>query len=308
MKNVVITGAGGFIGRNLTQKLLSNGITVYGIDIFPERLDSLRGSGNLITIEANLIQNFEIKDVISDNSIDAFFHLAWKGYGKDSNNFDIQLENVRETYNAAHAAGKLNCANFIIACSSHEYQKSSYNDVIGNAEGPSSIYGASKTAAKAYAKVVAHKSGMGFNGAIFTNVFGVGDYSNRTANYFIQQLLEGKPLNLVLGDKPYDWVYIDDVVEGLIRIAEKGIRGKEYYVGNTELRPFRQIIEEVRDIIAPQVEINCGAYNDTSYIDYSSIDTYELYRDTGFLAKCDFKESIRKTVDWLQTNNKAGKD
>lgn len=301
MKKAIVTGAGGFIGKNLVKTLLNNGVKVYGVTRDIERVKLLCEDTNFIPIEADFSSYEKLLDIIKEERIDTFYHLSWKGVDKDRNDFNVQYENVEATYKCAVLAGKLKCSKFVFACSSHEYQKKYFQDNYDKKNGYCSIYGASKKAAKAYAKVVAQEYNMAFNGAIFTNVFGVGDTSNRSTNTFIRKLLRGETIQVIKGDDLYDWTYIDDAVRGLIAIGQSGIDGKEYYVGSGMLRPFKDIINQVRDIVSPQSMLEFGAYPDTSYIDYSHIDIYELYNDTGYFPKCNFRDSILKTVDWIKS-------
>lgn len=298
MKKVIVTGAGGFIGGALTEFLLKKGVTVYGIDISKKVLEKYIGNNCFVAVVADFEKYEHLHEMIKDKEIDVFYHFAWQGYGKDTQNFDVQIKNVIGTERASEAAVNIGCQKFVFACSSYEYQK---NEVDGKT-GYCSVYGAAKTASKAFARTIVHRSNIDFCGAIFTNVFGVGDKSNRSTNSIIKQLLRGENLKAIKGDILYDWSYIDDVVGGLHAIGEKGIDGKEYYVGSNCLQPFKDIISEVRDILAPQVRIDFGAFNDNSYVDYTGLDIYELYRDTGFYPSSDFRESILKTANWVKEN------
>ena len=162
------------------------------------------------------------------------------------------------------------------------------------------IYGLAKQAAGDLLKAIAIKYNIHFNKVLFTNVFGIGDYSTRSTNTFIKQLLSGEDLRLIDGEHKHDWIYIDDAVQGMLAILKKGNNGMSYYVGNRKLNSFREIITEVRDILSPKAGLYFGCYDDNGYIDYSQIDLEALYRDTGFECKSDFKESIMKTAEWLK--------
>lgn len=301
MKKAVVTGAGGFIGGTITSMLLERGFIVYGIDVNEDSVERFKKYDNFTAVTADFSMYSKLSEIISERDFDTFFHFAWCGYGRDTNNFDVQLKNVIAVQQASNQAVKLGCKKFLMACSSHEYKMNCTADIEGAEIGPCSIYGASKTAAKTYAKVECHNGGIAFNGVIFTNVFGVGDRSARTPNFFIKKLLAGQDLDLIPGNDLYDWTYVDDIANMVIAVAEQGIDGKEYYVGSRMLRPFKEIITQVRDIISPSSKLNFGVFPDTSFIDYSGINIYELYNDTGVCARCDFKESVLKTAEWVKT-------
>ena len=165
-----------------------------------------------------------------------------------------------------------------------------------------SIYGVCKLCARELCNVLL-KDSMEFVATAFTNVFGVGDRSKRTANFFIHKLLMGQSLDLIEGDNAYDWTYIDDAVEGLIVVGEKGKNGKQYYIGSRVPLKFKEILTRVRDIICPTAELNFGKYNDNTYTDYSCFDLDALYNDTGFECRTDFREAVLKTAEWVKTMN-----
>ena len=295
MKTAIVTGAGGFIGGALTTFLLDKGVKVYGVDISEKALARHAGRECFIPVIAEFADYPRLHEKICDE-VDVFYHFAWQGYGKETQNFDVQITNVIGTEKACEAAGKIGCGKFVLACSSYEYQK---NEINGK-KGLCSVYGAAKAASKSFAAVVSHRAGMLFCGALFTNVFGVGDRSSRSTNTIIGKLLRGEDIDATKGDDLYDWSYIDDIVGGIYAIGEKGIDGKEYYVGSNRLRPFKDIISEVRDIVSPGSAIHFGTFEDNAYVDYTNIDVYQLYRDTGYYPLSDFKESIIKTAKWLQ--------
>lgn len=296
MKTAIITGAGGFIGGAMTTFLLDKGIKVYGVDISERTLARHMGREGFIPVIAEFADYPRLHEKIYDD-VDVFYHFAWQGYGKDTQNFDVQVNNVIATEKVCEAAGKIGCRKFVLACSSYEYQKNEIDSKMGLC----SIYGAAKAASKSFAQVVSHRAGMLFCGALFTNVFGVGDQSNRSTNTIIRKLLRGEDIDATKGEDLYDWSYIDDVVGGLYAVGEKGLDGKEYYVGSNRLRPLKDIITEVRDIVSPKSVIHFGAFENNAYVDYANIDVYQLYNDTGYYPTAEFKESILKTAIWLQS-------
>ena len=133
-------------------------------------------------------------------------------------------------------------------------------------------------------------------------VFGEENKSMMVPNVVLTKLLSGKSPDLIDGNGLYDLIYVKDVASGLVAIGEKGTPMKSYYLGSRKLKSFKELFLEIGKIINPSVNINFGAYPDANYIDYSLINLDELYDDTGFEPKCDFKESILKTSAWLKEN------
>ena len=142
---------------------------------------------------------------------------------------------------------------------------------------------------------------MPFLCVAFANTFGVGDRSHRSTNLFVHKLLRGEALDLTEGIHLYDWNYIEDTIAGLVLAGEKGKIDSVYYIGSDRRRPLKDIVGEVRDILAPSVEIRLGTYKEDFHVDYTSVDVTKLYRDTGYQPKWDFKEAVLKTAEWVKT-------
>lgn len=300
-KKVIITGVSGFIGSNLAKKYLNSDYIVYGVAKEDEQFAIDNKDFHIIYCDfenyANLAKLFDT------SCFECFIHLAWQGYGKQTNDYKIQVMNIFHACEAAEAAIKLGCKKIIFADSSHEYLKST------NKNGETdfcSIYGSSKFCASRLVSVLAHNAGINFNGVLFTNVYGIGDYSSRTTNIFLKKLGNNEDLDLVTGTNLYDWTYIDDVLNGIFETDIRGSNGIVYYVGSNKLRMFKDIITDVRDAVSPNSKLNFGVYNDESFIDYSYIDVDKLSSDTDYVPVCDLKESVIKTLNWI--NNQSNKE
>ena len=137
-------------------------------------------------------------------------------------------------------------------------------------------------------------------------VYGENNDSEMLPNVVLRQLLNGVEPRLIKGDNYYDLVYVDDVAAAFEAIGKNGVSGKAYYIGHRELCTFKELLCNVRDIVNPNITLHFGAFQDTSSLDYNRINLDELYQDTGFECKADFRESILKTVEWLKQKKQRG--
>ncbi len=302
MKKVIVTGASGFIGKALTKKLLDDGKIVYAIVRNTDKMKDLENK-NLHIINLNLNEYEKLPELITDD-IDVFYHLAWEGtFGESFKNYNQQFDNVKYSGDAITAAYKINCKKFVLAGTAVELEVKKYINMHYCEPRISCIYGTAKMAAEMLCKTIAYNNNIEFNMSIIANAYGVGDYSRMIQNVLINAFNNGNAIKLVSGENLYDWIYIDDVVNAFISIGEKGINFKTYYVGHRNLKTFKQIVTEVRDIINPSIELKFGELKDNAPLDYSLINIDELYEDTGFEATVDFRESILKTAEWVKTLN-----
>jgi len=301
MKSVVITGAGGFIGKALAAEFLNNEYEVFAVVKSEDEIAFLPKHINLHAVVCNFSNYGNLSEYISKNNIEYFVHLAWAGVaGAESRQVITQIDNIKAACLALEQAAKLQTKHFLFAGSSYQYRMEAFIQAGEEKFAKKNIYGLAKQAAVDLLRALSIEYNIVFNAVLFTNVFGVGDCSRRSTNVFIKQLLSGENLNLISGEHKHDWTYIDDAVQGILSILTKGQNGKSYYVGKRNLFSFKEIITRVRDILSPEAELNFGFYDDKGYIDYSEIDLDELYRDTGFECQADFKESILKTAEWLK--------
>ncbi len=298
MKHYFITGATGFIGTALATHLAENNL-VYALAINESEADNLPNHPNIIPVIGDLLLG---KIDNPPTQIDYFIHLAWLAMSTpdsvERNSAHIQLSNLSIAINAAELAIKCNSNKFVFVGSNQEYVVGT--DSIDGSVTMASTYGVMKYCARHICRLLS-KDKMEFNAVAFTNVFGVGDYSKRTANLFIHNLLCNKPLKLIEGNNLYDWTYIDDAVEGLIAVAERGISNKQYYIGSRHMPTFKEIITRVRDIINPEAELRFGEYSDNTYTDYTNFDLELLYKDTQYECSTDFKTAILKTAEWVKS-------
>ena len=301
MKTAVVTGATGFIGGALTKKLLSNGVKVYGIDMNEERLREFVGQGNFIPVKADFSQYEHLNEMIEDD-IDVFFHFAWSGvFGDAFKNYRLQLDNARFACCALEQAIKIGAKKFVMAGTYNEFEIQ--NIVFSDDLCPryTCIYATSKLAADMICKTLAYQNGIQYNSGLIVMAYGEKNRSKMLANVIIDSFNKGVRPKLVEGNNLYDMIYIDDIVDAFIAIAEKGKDLKSYYVGHRKLKTFKKWINDIRDILAPDMSLQFGEYQDTQHIDFSKIDLDALYHDTGFECKSDFEESILKTAEWLRS-------
>ena len=302
MKKIAITGASGFIGQHLLLHYLEKGAQVCAIVPDPETLEEYQKKYKNLEVVKVYFEDFDkISEMAKIRDIDIFYYLAWGGYGKATNDYTAQIQNIKPICDAVNEASKMACKRFLFSTSFSEYMINEHEQLTHNAGAHCNVYGAAKQAARVMAHATAAQKGVPFLCVAFANTFGVGDRSHRSTNLFIHKLLNDEALDLTEGIHLYDWNYIEDTIRGLVLAGEKGKTDSVYYIGSNQLRPLKDIVGEVRDILAPNVEIRLGTYKENFHVDYSSIDVTKLYRDTGYRAKWNFKDAVLKTAEWVKT-------
>ena len=302
MKKIIVTGAGGFIGGALTKLALERGLTVYGVDISEYALERFVENDNFTPVIADFTQYDHLHEVLPEGA-DVFYHFAWQGvFGEAFRDYRLQLSNAARACDALTAAMKLGCGKCVFAGTMNEYEMDTYISADRFEPRYTYIYSAAKQVSEAVCKTLAHNGGIAYNCGRIAMAFGENNRSMMVPNVVMKNLLEGEPCRLIPGSGLYDMIYIDDIAEAFLAIGERGIDMKSYYVGHRQLRTFQEIIEEIAEILNPNVPLQFGAYPDApSGVDYSRIDLDALYRDTRFECRADFRESILKTAAWLKS-------
>jgi nucleoside-diphosphate-sugar epimerase len=280
MNKVIITGANGFVGSALAKKLTAEGVEVVRVT----RTEPL--SENL-------------------TDVDVLFHFAREGgcFGKVFQNTSLQIKNITNDVAAVNMALKCGCYRFVYAQTYNFLEVREFLN--GNITEPryTNIYAASKTAAEIIGKTVAFNNDLEYVSGAPTMIFGPGNHHLESfSDIMLRKLLNGEDLQCVPGDNLYDMVYIDDVVNAFIAIAERGVNLKTYYIGSRKLRTFNEIVTEVRDIVAPAAKLNFGAYPESpQVINWANAGLDSLYNDTGWQCSADFNGNIVKTAEWIKT-------
>lgn len=301
MKKAIVTGASGFIGKQLINELLSRNVKIVAIDI---RFDDVLLQNKEITcINCKDKNPFDLREELETVQADTFFHLAWAGTsGPMRSDYSVQLDNVKLACDYVVLAAKTGCKRFIYASSINEMETYEYlqSDDINPSGGY--IYGTGKLAAHLMGETVAKLNGIDFIPVIITNIYGAGEKSARLVNTSIRQLLNGEHCSFTEGKQTYDFIYITDAIASIVEVAEKGKPFNRYYIGSGNPKPLRDFLLEMKDVVAPGAELGLGdlPFNGID-IDYSQFKLKKVQEDTGYVNKIPFKDGIKKTMDFIKS-------
>lgn len=302
MKKAIVTGSGGFIGGALTELLLKKGITVYGVDISEKLLERHSKNENFISVIADFTKYSELHEMIKADDIDVFYHFAWAGGFESSiSNYRLQLDNAKACGDAITAAISLKCKKFVNAGTYNQYEIASILNSNSENLRLTCIYSSAKTAASIICKTLAADK-IEYCAGLIPMPYGENNRSMQLPNVLMLSLIRGISPKLIEGNNWYDMVYIEDIAKAFEAIGERGKNGSEYYIGHRIKRTFKDIVTEIRDIIAPEIELRFGEYKDHKVFDESLIDFDKLYVDTGYECMSDFGKTIKRTTEWLRSD------
>lgn len=309
MKTAIVTGANGFVGSALCRALSKAGMEIFAvIKDEQEDVSAISGLPGLHIIYCDMDCLNQLPAKISGKS-DVFYHLAWAGStGSARADYKLQLKNVHWAMEAVNAAGQIGCKRFVGAGTLAEHDVNAYTPLDGSTPNAVSCYGVAKIAAHYMSKAECVRLGIDHIWAYLSNTYGVGNYTSNFVNFASKVMLTGKPADFTAGDQMYDFVYIDDIAQGLLCVGRDGRKNCAYYIGSTKPAKLKEFIQAIRDEIDPSIQLNLGAVPFNGVAQPENIfDCSRLVEDTGYCARVSFPEGIKITVRWLREQIAEGK-
>lgn len=277
MERIVITGATGFIGRNLAALYLDKGAEVYAL-IRPDSPNRkcLPKHKNLVTVSCGLDNILDCVEQIGQ--ADAFFHLAWGGVNREEiDSPEVQKRNIEGSVNCVKAAKGLNCRVFMDAGSRVEYGITKdgimREDIACN---PVNEYGKAKLKFYQTALSLCREYGMTYYHLRFFSVYGPGDHPWSIISTLVRELPKGGRVSLSACRHRWNFMYIQDAVQAVYHLhhcgeeavlreegrnqGESFASGLAVNIASEDTRVLRQFVEEVHQIAEGKGILEYGAF------------------------------------------------
>jgi UDP-glucose 4-epimerase len=296
-RRALVTGASGFIGSRLCNRLLEAGVEVHAVS------RSRQESGVVRWTATDLGDNETTLALIREVKPDLIFHLA--SHVSGSRGLDVVLPtlnaNLVSTVNLLLAAAEVGCGRIVLAGSLEEPDSEDRQPV------PVSPYAAAKFAAGAYGRMFHSIHGLPVVMLRIFMVYGPGQRDEtKLVPYVITSLLRGASPDLSSGTRPVDWIYVDDVVEALIAsTASEEALGETLDVGSGTLTPIRSVVEEIVRLVRPSVEPRFGVLPDRPNERIRVAGTEQTKAVLGWAPRTPLNLGLAATVDWYAAREHA---
>lgn len=292
MKKIIVTGATGCVGSAIVRRALAQEMEVTCI-VHKEskRLSNLPKEEKVKIVECN---SSDYNSLDLEGEYNVFIHMAWeKTFGASRDDAEVQMRNIQYTLDACHLARRCGCKVFIGAGSQAEYGVQSVDLTPDLPVKPESGYGIAKYAAGKLSAMLCKSLGMRQNWIRILSVYGPNDGENTLISYVIRELKEGRSPELTKCEQIWDYLYADDAGDAILAVAEKGKDGKAYPLGSGNGRKLSEYIDDIQRIVNPSVEVKYGRKDYYPHQPmYLLADITELTKDTGWIPRFSFKESI----------------
>ncbi len=302
MKKVIITGAGGFIGRSLTERLLREKIEIYGIDIETAQ-ERILDAPDVTPLSFDVGEKKQLTAILKVVKPDVFYHLAWAGVSTDvKNEIDLQWSNIPLAMTVLESCAAAGCKHIVIPGSASEYAYCGQTIDGRNTIAPGDAYAASKAAAQVLCQWYANQHGLNLNWLLIGSIYGPGRNDSNILTYTIRSLLRGEEPKYSKLEQLWDYIYIDDLIEALYLIGLRGKPNSVYPIGSGQARPLAEYIQKIQLKIAPNAALGIGAlpYKLGNKPDNSVLDITNLKNDTGFEPRVSFEDGIEQTIAYFR--------
>jgi UDP-glucose 4-epimerase len=291
---VLVTGARGFIGAALCRRLVAEGASVVGVSAAssPAEIPGVRWA------RMNIRNQREWRVLWADAAPDVAFHLG--GHVSGSQDLASVLPtfhaNLESTVALLTVASEAVHARVILAGSMHEPASDHPTAP------PCSPYAAAKWAATGYARMFQALYGVSVAVARPMMVYGPGQWdTTKVLPYVTTSLLSGVSPALGTGTRELDWVFIEDVVEGLLRVGEHRVSELvDLDLGTGILTTVRAVAERVATILQSDVPLRFGAVRDRLLEQPRLANVDATRARIGWVATTALADGLDRTVSWYK--------
>ena len=299
-RRLLITGAGGFVGAAIAKAAVAAGDDV--IALVRNGGSRLAGIAKHISLHrADLADAPSVARLIRSVKPDVVIHSAWEGVGGALRSDDIQFENIRTTIALADAAIAAGTRKFVGIGSQAEYGRYDRRIVEDDLPRPTMLYGAAKLAANHLSAQRCGEAEVAFAWLRLFSVYGPGDNPNWLIPSTAASLVQGSRPLCTAGTQRWDYLHIDDVAEGVLAVARNDRANGVFNLSSGEAVDVRRIVEMLRDIAAPSIELTFGdipfAPNQIMHLEG---DNHRLRKATGWKVRIPLWEGLRQVVDELR--------
>ena len=299
-KKVLVTGASGFAGQNLTHLLASLGAKVC---CFVRSKKDFSTTEKDATVVLGDVQDYQsLDEALKD--VQVAFHLAAITLIPETRakTFNTFTTNAIGTLNLLMAAKAQNVPKTVYVSTCHVYGKQDTLPIKEESTPkPIDIYSASKLAGESLALSFAEMHGMDISISRAFNHYGPFQRPDFLIPSILQKLLKGEKLSMGNPSPTRDFAYVDDIAKGYALLAEKGRPAEIYHFSSGIERSVEQIVETAMKVTGVKTDINWNPEARRVDIPRSVGDYSKAQKELGWKPTIDFEDGMKRTVAWYRS-------
>ncbi|MFH1178308.1 MAG: GDP-mannose 4,6-dehydratase [bacterium] len=315
MKTILVTGAAGFIGSNLTKTLLDEGYRVVGVDNFDdtynphfkeEHIAPFRTDPNFVLERAD-IRDLEVLRVIFEREKPIYVvHLAAKADTRDAvQNPRLYISvNIDGTLNILELCKEHSVSNLVIASSSSVYGNSSRVPWTEeeSADRPLSPYGATKRAIELLAHTYHHNFGMNITCLRYFNVYGENNRPGMVPYVWAEKLLRSEEVEISGdGSRKRDYTYVGDIVHGTILAMGKPLGFEVINLGNNTPASLNELLAVFEKVIGTKAKVKSRPSHSAS-VEVTYADISKAKKLLDWEPQTSLEKGIARLIAWFRAN------
>jgi len=283
---VLVTGAGGFIGRSVVRRLVERGETPV---VLPHRWLGRKG----------------LESLLPAGDVDGCIHLGWYADPRDYLvNIAENRQSLQDSLDLVEILGGRGCKSLVVAGTSAEYAASDEPLREDAPVAPWSVYGAAKTSLHQFLRSLFVPDGMVVSWARIFNVTGPGEDRNRLLPLVAQSVLAGREVPLTAGTQVRDFLHVDDVADALVQ-ALYAARPGAYNVSSGQGTPLLQVLTELAQALGDPALLKFGERRRGEHDPDSVIGSNEAMRELGWCPRHDLTQTIASVAEYWRAETQS---
>ena len=256
----------------------------------------------LTLIRGDFTEAVRAEEQIKSFAPDTVFHLAWHGVGGRHRDEEAHIDkNLFGSVELMRLAARVGVRTFVGLGSQAEYGPQPHAlDECAPTE-PTTAYGVAKLCAYHIGRRLAAAAGMRFVWLRLFSSYGPKDNDGWLIPYVVRALARGERPALTAGEQRWDYIYVADAAEAIYMAAASENAQGAFNLGSGEARRLRDVVEQVRDMIAPSLPLGFGeiAYSPDQVM-HLEADISRLSAATGWRPRTPLAGGLRRTVEWFR--------
>ncbi len=312
---ILVTGAAGFVGSTLCERLVKRGDKVWGLDNFHpyysverkrSNVEGLLKKSNFELLEKDFREREEMIDLVAEKKPDVIVHLGALGSVRYSVKMPhLYLEtNIVGTGNLLEAAQKAGLDRFVFASTSSVYGQTTKIPFVETdpTDRPLAPYPASKKSGEILGHAYANMHGMNFTALRFFNVYGPKGRPDMMPYIILESMLQDKEITLFNdGNMKRDWTFVEDIIDGVVAAIDKPMGYETFNLGRGEPVLMSEFVEVYQDLVGKKVRKKVvDAPASEPLVTYANVD--KAREKLGYNPSISVQEGLQRFIDWYHEN------